>query len=157
VYQRIGRWLDSVERGPSGGHYAYHPTRPESLAMTAEGLLMRQYLGFTRDNPRLRVGADHLDAHLPDTSQRDAYYWYYAMQVMYHMQGSHWEDWNGRLRDMLTVMQSQQGGTAGSWAPDQPTTDRWGSAGGRLYVTCLHLLILEVYYRHLPLYQQLDR
>ena len=28
-----------------------------------------------------------------------------------------------------------------------------GDAGGRLYVTCLHILMLEVYYRHLPLFE----
>ena len=28
----------------------------------------------------------------------------------------------------------------------------WGQFGGRLYVTCLSTYILEVYYRHLPLY-----
>jgi hypothetical protein len=76
---------------------------------------------------------------------------------MYHMQGTYWEHWNGRLRDMLTGMQSKDGGTYGSWSPTEPTPDRWGDAGGRLYVTCLHLLILEVYYRHLPLYQQLEQ
>jgi chemotaxis protein histidine kinase CheA len=155
VYQRVGRWLDTVERGPSGGVYTYHPTRPESVAMTAEGLLMRQYLGFRRDNPRLRAGANYLDARLPELAERDAYYWYYGTQVMYHMQGPHWAHWNGRLRDLLTSTQSQEGGTAGSWSPEHPTPDRWSSAGGRMYVTCLHLLVLEVYYRHLPLYQQL--
>jgi hypothetical protein len=28
--------------------------------------------------------------------------------------------------------------------------DRWGVYGGRIYVTALHLLALEVPYRHLP-------
>jgi hypothetical protein len=157
AYQQVSRWLDSVERGASGGLYTYHPTRGESLAMSAEGLLMRQYLGSSRDNPRLRAGADYLDRNLPELSERDAYYWYYATQMMYHMQGVHWEHWNGRLRDMLSDMQSKEGGTHGSWSPNEPVPDRWGSAGGRLYITCMHLLMLEVYYRHLPLYQQLER
>jgi hypothetical protein len=30
--------------------------------------------------------------------------------------------------------------------------DRWGEYGGRLYVTALHLLALEVPARHLPTY-----
>jgi hypothetical protein len=37
--------------------------------------------------------------------------------------------------------------------PDQLNGDRWGADGGRLYVTCLSLYVLEVYYRHLPLYR----
>jgi hypothetical protein len=32
-----------------------------------------------------------------------------------------------------------------------------GRAGGRLYVTAMHLLMLEVYYRHLPLFQELTK
>jgi hypothetical protein len=42
---------------------------------------------------------------------------------------------------------------AGSWHPQQPVRDRWGDAGGRMYVTAMHLLMLEVYYRHLPLFR----
>ena len=29
-------------------------------------------------------------------------------------------------------------------------------SGGRIYATAIKLLVLEVYYRHLPLYDQLD-
>jgi hypothetical protein len=43
-----------------------------------------------------------------------------------------------------------EGRERGSW---DPRGDRWGDAGGRLYVTCLSICILEVYQRHLPLYQ----
>lgn len=35
--------------------------------------------------------------------------------------------------------------------------DRWGHAGGRHYVTAMGLLMLEVYYRHLPLFRELDK
>jgi hypothetical protein len=141
-----------VERGPAGGQFAYHPTRPESLAMTAEGLLMRQYLGFGRDNPRLRVGADFLAAHLPDLAERDAYYWYYGTQVMYHMQGDFWTSWNAALKEAVVGTQLKDGPMAGTWDP----RDQWESSGGRLYATSLRLLMLQVYYRHLPLYRQLD-
>ncbi len=41
----------------------------------------------------------------------------------------------------------------GSWNPEG---DEWGDAGGRLMVTSLSCLTLEVYYRYLPLYK-LDR
>jgi hypothetical protein len=37
----------------------------------------------------------------------------------------------------------------GSW---DPAGDPFGGAGGRLLITSLNLLTLEVYYRHLPLY-----
>ncbi|RMG41252.1 MAG: hypothetical protein D6725_01740 [Planctomycetota bacterium] len=154
VFARVARWLDSAEKFP--GIFAYHPTRAASLPMTAEGLLMLQYLGADRNDPRLRAGADHLAKNLPALHSRDVYYWYYATQVMFHMQGKYWETWNGRLRDLLVETQVKSGGAAGSWDPFQPVPDRWGKAGGRLYVTCLRLLTLEVYYRHLPLYLHLE-
>ena len=41
---------------------------------------------------------------------------------------------------------------AGTWNP----ADNWETQGGRIYATAMKLLVLEVYYRHLPLYDQLD-
>jgi hypothetical protein len=157
VYAGVSKWLDSVESKTSKGQYAYHPSRPESLAMTAEGLLMRQYLGAVRTDARLVAGADSLRQRLPDLADRDAYYWYYATQVMFHIQGAHWDEWNSRLRDTLVSTQLKDGDPNGSWSPDRPTPEKWGAAGGRHYVTCMNLLMLEVYYRHLPLYIELGK
>jgi hypothetical protein len=71
---------------------------------------------------------------------------------MYHMQGEHWEQWNGRLSNMLVETQRREGSMAGTWDPD----DQWERQGGRIMSTSLRLLMLEVYYRHLPLYQVLE-
>ena len=90
-----------------------------------------------------------------DNSSRDCYYWYYATQVMFQMQGEHWTAWNDRLHPLLESSQVDTGPLAGSWHPDRPVRDRWAHAGGRHYVTALNVLMLEVYYRHLPLYQTL--
>jgi hypothetical protein len=89
--------------------------------------------------------------------ERDTYYWYYGTQVMYHMGGKYWEDWNARLHPMLVATQEKNGPSAGSWNPEKPVPDRWGPHGGRLYVTTLNLLSLEVYYRLLPLYEDTAR
>ena len=125
--------------------------------MTAEALLMRLYIGWEQDNPFLREGADLLLENLPPITMtsgyRDAYYWYYATQVMYHMQGDHWKAWNSRMRELLTNSQVETGPLAGSW---NPAGDTWGPKGGRIYVTTMHLLMLEVYYRHLPLFRLSD-
>ena len=157
VYSGVTKWLDSVESKTAKGQFTYHPSRPASLAMTAEGLLMRQYLGAVRTDARLLAGADFLRQHLPDLADRDAYYWYYATQVMFHMQGAHWDEWNTRLRDTLVSTQLKDGDPNGSWSSDRPTPEKWGAAGGRHYVTCMNLLMLEVYYRHLPLYIELGK
>lgn len=157
TYAGVTRWLNSVEQQSAPGRFRYHPSKDSSPAMTAEGLLMRQYLGAKRDNAALIAGADYLKARAPRLDERDAYYWYYATQVMFHMQGDYWSDWNAKLRDLLITGQLKDGHSAGSWNPTQPTSAKWGQAGGRHYLTCLNLLMLEVYYRHLPLYIELDR
>jgi hypothetical protein len=65
------------------------------------------------------------------------------------MEGEAWEKWNNVMREYLPQTQLKSGGEAGSW---DPGADTWGSSGGRLYVTCLSTYMLEVYYRHLPIY-----
>jgi hypothetical protein len=157
AYDGVSRWLDSVESKSSRGRYSYHPSKPDTLAMTAEGLLMKQYLGAGRLDGSLTAGSGYLKQYLPRLEERDAYYWYYATQVMFHMQGDYWFQWNARIRDLLVNSQQKASGTAGSWAPESPTKSKWGEAGGRHYVTCLNLLMLEVYYRHLPLYIELEK
>jgi hypothetical protein len=169
--ERVSQWLDLAQApGGDASRYVYNPYaedtpeqqhgRQPSRAMTAEALLMRMYLGWQRDNTALVKGADYLRANLPEVGTleqptRDAYYWYYATQVMFQMQGKHWEAWNGRLQPLLEKSQVQEGPLAGSWHPDRPVPDRWGASGGRLYVSTINLLMLEVYYRHLPLYKTL--
>ncbi len=72
---------------------------------------------------------------------------------MYHMQGKYWKAWNERLRDMVVSTQITRGPMAGTWDP----VDAREKTGGRICSTALRLLMLEVYYRHLPLYQQLEK
>ncbi len=147
------RWLESVETNqPAGGHFGY-ANRGATPTMTAEGLLCVQFLGTTRNSPRMRAGADLLLKHLPQAGTETSYYWYYATQVMYHMQGEYWVAWNEKMRELLVNSQVKDGAHAGSWNP----TDQWEKSGGRIYSTSIKLLMLEVYYRHLPLYQQLDQ
>jgi len=152
---RVSDWLDSVA-SDNGSRYAYQPQHRPEPAMTAEGLLCRQYLGWGQYDPRLIEAALWLTSpdNLPSYAdyRRDVYYWYYATQFLHHLQGEHWSTWNNAMRDLLVKRQETKGKDAGSWHPLIPEPDRWGSQGGRLYVTCLSLYILEVYYRHLPLY-----
>jgi hypothetical protein len=149
VFDRIQKFLDSVAR-EEGSRYAYRVTDGATLPLTAEGLLCRQYMGWQRDDPRLNAGVEYLLANLPDWNKRNVYYWYYATQVLHHMEGKPWRTWNEEMRKLLPEHQVTRGRERGSW---DPGGDRWGGEGGRLYVTCLSIYILEVYYRHLPLYR----
>jgi hypothetical protein len=172
VLERIDNWLGAAAARGAEGQYVYNPHaadtteqrhgREPSLAMTAEAMLMRVYLGSPRDDPQLVAGADHLIRNLPELGSprrplRNCYYWYYAAQAMRQMGGDHWEIWNERMKGLLRSTQVERGPLAGSWHPLLPVEDRWGAAGGRLYVTTLHVLMLEVYYRHLPLFEELGK
>jgi len=148
---RVSGYLDLVARD-GGSRYAYVPSQTAKLSMSAEGLLCRQYLGWKHGDQRLQRGADLLVASLPswDADARDVYYWYYAAQVCHHMEGRHWRTWNATMRRLLPEHQVRAGRERGSW---DPQGDRWGGRGGRLFVTCLSTYMLEVYYRHLPIYR----
>lgn len=152
--KRIERFLDGVALS-GGSRYPYQRGEEPRLAMTAEALLCRQYLGWQRSDRRLIEGLDWItkEENLVDYERnRDVYYWYYAAQACHHMEGQHWKRWNERMRQAVPEHQVRTGKEAGSWDPMKPTMDEWGPNGGRLYVTCLSIYLLEVYYRHLPLY-----
>ena len=122
--------------------------------MTAEALLCRMYLGWERDDPRLVAAVRRMNKyHPPDEDEMNVYYWYYATQVMHHFGGSQWNKWNKKVRQLLVGSQRKRGTNAGSWDPDE---FRWGRQGGRIYVTSLAVCTLEVYYRHLPLFEQME-
>ena len=135
-----------------GSLYGYQAGMEPTISMTAEALLCRQYLGWKQDDPRLVAGAEFLLKHLPELDDRDVHYWYYATQVMHHMEGKYWPIWNETLRELLIENQETKAKEKGSWDPLGSHPDRWASLGlgGRFYVTCLSLYMLEAYYRHLP-------
>ena len=152
TFFKVTNYLDRASVD-GGRRYVYKPGWHESMAMTAEGLLCRQYLGWERNDPRLLDGVDLItDNFLLSWDRRDVYYWYYATQVCHHMEGEPWKKWNRVMRQLIPEKQERRGPQRGSW---DPRGDEWGSrGGGRLFVTCLSIYMLEVYYRHLPLYRQ---
>ena len=149
-YARVSKFLDSVQVY-NGAGYTYLPGRTQGTpAMTAEGLLCRQYLGWKRDRPEMGMGVKTLLQDHPITFDKsNAYYWYYATQVMHHYGGQPWREWNDVMKVKLPAAQVTQGRQRGSWSPQRFHY----SSYGRLYTTCLNLYCLEVYYRHLPLYK----
>lgn len=169
TFQKIETYLDASQATGDRPHlYRYNPYAADTprqrhglqptAVMTSVGLLMRLYFGWQRDQQLMLDGSDYLLEHPPEngtrsSTLRDTYYWYYATQVMFHMGGERWDNWHDRLYPLLIESQVVDGENAGSWAPMSPTPDLWARYGGRLYVTTLNLLSLEVSYRHLPLYE----
>ncbi len=147
---RFEEFLDSVAVD-GGSRYAYTPNGGAKLSMTAEGLLCRQYLGWPQDNSNLLQGVQWLGENGIATSgnSSDFYYWYYATQVLHNIEGEAWTDWNAVMSRALPDRQETKGPERGSWSPEK---DSWGQRAGRLYTTSLAIYMLEVYYRHLPIY-----
>jgi hypothetical protein len=145
-------YLDRVQHR-DGALYAYLRDQSPTPAMTAEALLCRVYLGWTKERPPLARGVRWLsENHLPTADATNIYYWYYATQVMHHFGGPEWNEWNLRMRDVLVKSQETRGHAAGSWTPRGDKAD----AGGRIYMTALAVCTLEVYYRHLPIFRQIE-
>lgn len=162
---KIHDFLDTVALD-GGSQYMYHKVESAnaSYTMTAEGLLCRQYLGWKRDDPRMNRGLEIItkpvnlvsyktERHGNETSERNVYSWYYATQAAHHAGAPYWKKWNDVMRQEIPSHQVKTGREAGSWDPFKPSKDEWADYGGRLYVTCLSTYILEVYYRHLPIYR----
>jgi hypothetical protein len=155
------KWLLIVSKNGAGGssagvgngQFSYQPDGAPTPTMSAVGLLCNQYLHVGRFDPVIVGGVQYLMANQPTEDSRNMYYWYYATQVMHNMLDKDWDSWNRKMRDILVHEQIRAGCATGSWDPDRPTRDAWGPQGGRLMMTSLATLTLEVYYRHLAVYQ----
>ena len=146
--QKTSMFLDSVQQD-DGATYGYQDPG-NRRGTTSVGLLCRMYLGWDRDHEPLQRGVEYLAKKGP--SKTDIYMNYYATQVMRHYGGEPWEKWNKQMRDFLVAEQSVKGHEEGSWMFVSGTHHI--EAGGRLYCTSLATMILEVYYRHMPLYKK---
>jgi Squalene-hopene cyclase C-terminal domain len=151
--QSVHKFLDDVSHREKAA-YAYNDLQEPDLTMTAEGLLCRIWLGWPKTHPALLAGVEELVTHIPSEQDRvqSVYYWYYATQVVHHFGGQAWTMWNQEMKRALPAMQESRGDEKGSWSPGR---DVYGVAGGRLYTTCLAIYCLEVYYRHLAIYDNL--
>jgi hypothetical protein len=141
-------FLNSVE-SQSGARYGYTDNSRFTPGLTAVGLLCRMYLGWKKDHPAIQDGVVYLAKTGPTT---DLYYDYYATQIMHHMEGEVWISWNKRMKDLLLRSQSNKDHEAGSWH-EGFSKGHAAESAGRLYCTSLATMILEVYYRHLPIYR----
>jgi hypothetical protein len=151
--KRAEQFLDGCMNDKDFG-YGYTGKR-SAATTTAIGLLCRQYLqSWGPATPALVRGVNNWLKPNKPGKMNNTYYYYYATQVMHHLGGKGWTEWNVALSKELTRAQdlgtnSRHNDQKGSWSPE---SDTWGSVGGRLMITSLSILTLEVYYRHLPLY-----
>ena len=141
-------FLDSV-RAADG--FGYGSTGPGSgRATTAVGLASRLYLVGKNDASELRRGVQYLST--TKLSRDDMIYNFHATLVLGQSEGAseEWQSWLREMREWLVEGQSREGHENGSWM--MPGDDPGAETGGRLYCTAMAAMILEVYYRHLPIY-----
>ena len=154
VAKRAELFLNSVRSDGNSGRYGYTADKPRfTISTTSIALLSRMYLGWDRTHAELANGVAILDERGP---QKNLYYNYYATQVMHQWGGDEWPRWNDQMREQLVRTQIVTDGPEhGSWSP----WDRGQSSdsGGRLFATCLATMTLEVYYRYLPIYDELGK
>ncbi len=147
-FARASHYLDHVQTDEYGSDYGYTSPDRKTQATQAIGLLSRMYLGWGPDHQGIVQGVQQMSAAGP--SRNNMYYSYYATQVVHHYGGDEWERWNPQMRDSLVNSQSKDSHTAGSWFFGGGHSEK----GGRLYCTAMAAMTLEVYYRHMPLYQK---
>jgi hypothetical protein len=104
--------------------------------------LSRMHLGWKKDHAGLKKGEQFLSQTGP--SAGNIYFNYHATQCLSQYEGEHWDKWNKKMRDLLVNSQEQADHLAGSW---HMRGDHGTERGGRLYVTSMAALILEVYYQ----------
>jgi hypothetical protein len=155
-FKGAAAWLEKVT--DKEGHAGYTAAAADQPSMTAVALVCRQFMGADRADPLLTGAADHLLKNLPrwqDNDRRDFYYIYYGTLGMFQMGGDGWKQWNEALKPALVNNQCKGGPTDGSDGDRDGSWDPWGTsgkAGGRVFQTAAGALILEVYYRYLPLF-----
>lgn len=159
--QRALRWFDSVTDENGRTHYRKLGDRNSlgvSPALTAVALLCRLFAGAKPEDPAVQRAVQQILSFPPFWSDKpdnktlprmDAYYWYYATLALYMVGGEAWKKWNPQIRDLLVSKQRRKGCEAGSWDP----VTLWSHLAGRMYITTISILMLEVYYRYLPLYR----
>jgi hypothetical protein len=141
---RAKRFIQSTSSDES---YSFGYQRPPGEpTTTAIGMTMMLYLGDTPQGTPFDSAITRMATRGPTLT--NVYHDYYATLLLHHVRHRMWDQWNEKLRDHLVRTQATEGHEVGSWH----FQDRWGDIGGRLYTTAMCAMILEVYYRYLPMY-----
>ena len=148
--QQAGRYLSSMRVKDAPGYLHDAKGTKADATATAVAVLSQMYLGWQRDKQELADYVAERGQSGPSTGGH-FYLNYYNSQIVRHYGGMDWDKWNTALRDHLVATQATDDHAAGSW---YLVNNGWSvKNGGRVFCTALAALMLEVYYRHPPLYQ----
>lgn len=127
-----------------------------SASMTGVGVLCAQFLGHGSDE-RVKRSLKYLKTLDVDWEKSAGgwllYQWYYITQAMFQGGDDYWPSWNSKIRDTVVKAQADDG----HWpVPPKSSSEGKELAKHYAYATSFNCLILEVYYRYLPLYEVLE-
>ncbi|MFI4875277.1 MAG: prenyltransferase/squalene oxidase repeat-containing protein [Blastopirellula sp. JB062] len=146
------RFLRSVSTGDHNGLASYRPGERATSVMTAEALVCRIFMNAENQQATVEEAANYVARFEPAPGKPNLYFWYYGTLGMHQLQGPRWRSWSASLQRQLLTSQRAGGLEAGSWDADTV----WGCYGGRVYTTAMATLSLEVYFRYLPIYYDLQ-
>ena len=162
-----------VQRGDAGV-FGYLRASNRYPGLTGSGVLSLQFLDEGRSR-EARMGLAHL-AEYPfnwenprensPNNRSPVYYWYYNTQAYFQEGGAVWDRWNEQFSRPLVSVQNViskedsgyvdhkgQPQEIGFWEMEHA---RRYNGDEELFVTILSTLMLEVYYRYLPTFQQVS-
>ncbi len=155
LWNMYGEWYDDKKNITNHG-FGYEKQGVD-LGPTAIGVMCLQFMGQAND-PRIKEALKYLKTQKVDWRGTDGYWvlysWYYMTQAMFQAGGDWWTYWNQQIRDNTVRAQNENG----SWSlPDKSKLENETMSKSPVYSTALSALILEVYYRYLPLYQLMEQ
>ncbi len=157
--------------GESNGYGGFGYTGPSaSHGLSGAGALCMQFLGEAKSkevrNTLPMIAQKFLFDWQNSNSGSPLYYWYYNTQAFFQEGGAVWDNWNKQFQTPLTNAQKVIGKDAsgyvdhngqpqeiGSWT--SPSPNEHNGSNGEVMDTILCTLMLEVYYRYLPTFQQI--
>jgi hypothetical protein len=156
-------WLDeATERNgyyrvgytQAGTGKVYVPGKNEQFehheSMSAVAVMSKIFINKKKDATLTSVNLLVSDLPAWKPGKVDFYYWYYTSLALFQYdgpKGPFWSKWNEPMKNAIVPHQktAKSGCENGSW---DPSADRWGFEGGRVYAAAINALTLEVYYRY---------
>ena len=144
-------------QGPKGG-YGYR-TAGDKYSLSGVGILCELFWTNKRDG-EMRDGVkfilERAEKELPvdyHHAEGDLYAWYYHTQAMLMFGGPAWIQWEPKMTGTLVRSQAADGSWPVMKAAGHGNLQNDPSTMGGVYRTALSVLVLESYYRYLPLNQ----
>ncbi len=153
IFEQYKKWVITMTDESRGMGYYEKPGGRESPQMAWVGMFQRQFLGFPKNDPFLVKASENTlqwietKGWIGGDKLGDIYGIYYGTLATFQQQGVVWKAWNVKMKD--SILNTQRKGDpkllGGSW---DPTTGITAEQGGRVMMTALITLCLEIYYRY---------